>query len=268
MRDILSTLGLQVVEDPKLGRLPLKADLVIISRKGSSGKWRQHPLWQHFSPRNLMEFKSINDPLQPGDFEVLLAYTLLYRVKFKIGYDTRLSSWLVVPSLNKHLKAALKHYQIELDEILPGFWSAKTIFPLYVVAYELLPFEMPYSSLKLFIKSGKPVQKVLQTVLESEKRPEWVQAALTAMELIHPLDAKEVLDKMGLPAERKALRQKMLELVKDDVEKAKSESEHKGEQKGELKAKREMARQMKADGMPLDSISKYTGLSLKEVEQL
>lgn len=97
MRDILSTLGLQVLEEPKLGKLPLKADLVIISRKGSSGKWRNHPLWQHFSQRNLLEFKSINDPLLPGDFEVLLAYTLLYRVKFKIGYDTRLSSWLVVP---------------------------------------------------------------------------------------------------------------------------------------------------------------------------
>lgn len=170
----------------------------------------------------------------------------------------------------------MAHYQIELVEILPGFWTGKTLFPLYLVAYNHLPMELPYSALKLFIKSGKPIQKIFRTLIESEKRSEWVQAFLTAMEMLHPNDAKEVLDKVTLAAKRKALQQTMLEIVKDDVDKqvakqarkAKSEGKAEGLAEGELKTKREMAQQMKADGMPMDRICKYTGLSAKEVKQL
>ncbi|MGE3727753.1 MAG: hypothetical protein AB7I41_19495 [Candidatus Sericytochromatia bacterium] len=264
MRETLSTLGLEVMEDPKLGKLPLKADLVIISPQNQQGEWQTHPLWKFLTDQNLLEFKSIADPLKPGDFEVLLAYTLLYRVKFKIGYGAHLSSWLVVPSLTPTLEQALAHYQIEIQEILPGFWQAKTLFPLYLVAYNHLPSELPYSQLKLFIKSGEPLQQIFQAVLESEQRQSWLEAMLTVMELIHPLDSQEVLKKMGLAAERQELRKTMLELVKPDLEQELAERE----QQGQLQGKRETARQMKADGMPVASICKYTGLSEAEVAEL
>lgn len=63
-----------MIEDPKLGKLPLKADLVIISPQNQQGEWQTHPLWKFLTDQNLLEFKSIADPLKPGDFEVLLAY--------------------------------------------------------------------------------------------------------------------------------------------------------------------------------------------------
>jgi len=47
-----------------------------------------------------------------------------------------------------------------------------------------------------------------------------------------------------------------------------AKGEAKGIVKGELKAARKMARHMKADGQPIDVISKYTGLSRKEIEEL
>lgn len=268
METTLSTLGLEVIRDPKLGELPLEADLVIVRPDDLSGDWQQYPIWQHFCAQNLVEFKSVQDEPRFGDFEILLAYTLHYRAKDKIAYDTELASWLIVPNLNKQLRMAMAHYQIELTEILPGFWSGRTIFPLYVVAYNRLPFELPYSTLKLFIKSGQPVQQVFRAVLESEKRPEWVQAILTAMDLIHPLDAKEVLDQMSLAAERQELHKKMLEIVKDDVEQLQQKSKLEGKAEGQLEARRETARQMKADGIPLDRIGKYTGLSAKEIKKL
>ncbi|PIQ25188.1 hypothetical protein COW36_23045 [bacterium (Candidatus Blackallbacteria) CG17_big_fil_post_rev_8_21_14_2_50_48_46] len=264
MRETLGTLGLEVIEDPKLGKLPLKADLVIISPQDQQGEWQTHPLWKYLTDQNLLEFKSIADPLKPGDFEVLLAYTLLYRVKFKIGYEAHLSSWLVVPSLTPTLEQALAHYQIAITEILPGFWQAKTLFPLYLVAYNRLPLELPYSQLKLFIKSGEPLQQIFQAVLESEQRQSWLEAMLTIMELIHPLDSQEVLKKMGLAAERQELRKTMLELVKPDLEQELAERK----QQGKLEGKLETARQMKADGMPVASICKYTGLSEAEVAAL
>jgi len=264
MRETLSTLGLSVIEDPKLGKLPLKADLVIISPADTQGEWLKHPLWQYLTDQNLLEFKSVADPLKPGDFEVLLAYTLLYRVKFKIGYEAHLSSWLVLPNLTPTLEAALSHYKIELHEIVPGFWQANTLFPLFVLAYNRLPEDVSYSQLKLFIKSGKPVQQILRGVLESEQRQTWIEAILTVMALIHPIDTKEVLEQMGLAAERQELRKTMLGLVKEDVEHELIEREQKGKREG----LRDTARQMKADGLPVASICKYTGLSADEVAAL
>ena len=73
MRETLTALGLTVVEDPKLGKLPLRADLVLISPQVANGEWQQYPLWQHLTDQALVEFKSVADPLLPGDFEVLQA---------------------------------------------------------------------------------------------------------------------------------------------------------------------------------------------------
>jgi predicted transposase/invertase (TIGR01784 family) len=41
-----------------------------------------------------------------------------------------------------------------------------------------------------------------------------------------------------------------------------------GEERGELKKARETARTMLADGVPIATVSKYTGLSLEEIEAL
>ena len=44
--------------------------------------------------------------------------------------------------------------------------------------------------------------------------------------------------------------------------------EIKGEIRGKLEGKRETAKGMKADGLPLLKIAKYTGLSIDEIERL
>lgn len=264
MLKTLSTLGLNVTEDISLGDLPLEADLVVITQAHTSDEWREHPVWQHLSDANLIEFKSVADPLKHGDFEVLLAYTLLYRFKYQVEYKTQLSSWLILPAVNKHLKAALKNYQIKLTEILPGLWKGKTIFPLYVVAYNQLPFEMPYQTLKLFIKSGKPVQEVFQAVLESEHRETWIKAVQTAMDLIHPKDFRKVMTEMSLATERRELRETLKELLKDDIKKDIEQAVH----EGELTALQTTAKRMLADGMSIKAVSKYTGLSADQIKKL
>lgn len=208
----------------------------------------------------MVEFKSINDPILFGDLEIWLAYTLLYRKKYRINYQQGLAAWLIVERMNKQLQQALAHYQLELTEISPGFWRAKSLFPIYVVAYQELPFELPYSVLKLFLKSGKSVQTTFLSVLESEQKEAWLRSVTTAMQLIHPLDAKEVLEFMSLAAERKLLKETALAIVKEDVE-AKI-------QQGKLEGKLETAKQMKLDGLPITIISKYTGLSQADIKSL
>jgi hypothetical protein len=128
------------------------------------------------------------------------------------------------------------------------------------VAYNQLPFEMPYQTLKLFIKSGKPVQEVFRGVLESEHRGTWLKAVRTAMELVHPKDFKEVLKDMSLTTERRELREYIKELLKDDIEQEKHDSE--------LNALRKTAKQLLAEGIPIPTISKCTGLSEDEIKKL
>lgn len=106
-------------------------------------------------------------------------------------------------------------------------------------------------------------------MLESEQQEAWLRSVTTAMQLVHPLDAKEVLELMSLAAERKLLKETALALVKDEIE-AKV-------QQGQLEAKRKglhvhlreglrtTARQMKQDGQPTALIAKYTGLSSAEI---
>jgi hypothetical protein len=40
------------------------------------------------------------------------------------------------------------------------------------------------------------------------------------------------------------------------------------EERGEIKKARETVRAMLADGVPADTVSKYTGLSIEEIESL
>ena len=86
MSETLSILGLTVEEDVKLGKLPLKADLVIIRSDDLAGEWQQHPLWKYCQRWNLVEFKSIADPILFGDVEIWLAFTFLYVIIFVIDF--------------------------------------------------------------------------------------------------------------------------------------------------------------------------------------
>ncbi len=268
MQETLLLLGLTVKADIKLGKLPLKADLVIIHSSDLEGEWRQHPLWRYCHTYNLVEFKSVNDPIVFGDLEVWFAYTLLYRKKYKLAYNQGLAAWLIVERMNKQLRQALTHYHLALTEILPGFWRSESLFPIYIVAYQDLPFELPYSVLKLFLKSGKAVQETFLSVLESEQREAWLRSVTTAMHLVHPQDAKEVLDIMSLAAERKLLKETAFAIVKEDVEQQVEKSKQEAKLEGKLEGQLETAQQMKADGLPVAMIAKYTGLSIQAIEAL
>ena len=54
----------------------------------------------------------------------------------------------------------------------------------------------------------------------------------------------------------------------EGIEKGLAEGIEKGLAEGRYAANVDNARKMKADGLPTDLISKYTGLSIDEVEQL
>lgn len=74
--------------------------------------------------------------------------------------------------------------------------------------------------------------------------------------------------------ERYEMERKELERMKKAMDEATEQAKEATEQakvamkKGEEKERLEIARQMKRDGMPIDMISKYTGLSPKDIEMI
>jgi hypothetical protein len=106
------------------------------------------------------------------------------------------------------------------------------------------------------------------SVLESEQREAWLRSVTTAMQLVHPLDAKEVLELMSLAAERKLLKETALALVKDEIEAKVQQGQLEAKREGVREGLRTTARQMKQDGQPTALIAKYTGLSSAEIDLL
>ena len=58
------------------------------------------------------------------------------------------------------------------------------------------------------------------------------------------------------------------ELMDRNYEQGLEQGLEQGRAEGELEAARKLARAMKADGEPVERISKYTGLSSEEIERL
>ena len=282
---ILNYWGLQMLKDVKLGKLHPEADMVIITPHQGAKRWKKHPLWQFVSTQNVIEFKSIRDRFQWGHFEKLLVYTLLYRIGYKIPYHQKLSAWLILPNITPTLKKALKHYQIVIEPVYKGLWRGDCLFPLYVVEYNHLPVETPFASLKIFMKSGKPLQEVFKSVLELEEEVV-ITPIQEAMELIHPFDVEEVLNemKMTLSEQRAHLKETKRKIVREEFGDELAEAVQKQvaeqleqkvaeqlEQKAEQVKRAEkmvIASQMKIKGFEPSVIAELTGLTLDEIEEL
>ena len=58
------------------------------------------------------------------------------------------------------------------------------------------------------------------------------------------------------------------ELMDRNYEQGLEQGLEQGRAEGELEAARKLARAMKADGEPVERISKYTGISSEEIEKL
>jgi hypothetical protein len=252
---LLPQWGLQILTEVKLGKLHPRADLAIITPHRGSRRWKKHPLWQFVSKQNILEFKSVHDRIEPGDFEMLLVYSLLYRIKYKIPYSQALSSWLVIPHITPTLRSALKHYGLTLKPLYSGFWVTDMFWPLYIVEYDHLPADTPFASLKIFMQSGKPLQEMLSSVLESEQ-DESITPLLEAAKLIHPTDLERILEQMRLSEQRERLEKTIEALAQERIEQIRRESELK------------TVFNMFAEGFDDALISRITGLSIQDIAAL
>ena len=275
---------LVVEEKPQFSQLPLEADILVIAASQAKLAWQKHPLWRYLSPYTVIEFKSVADPFRDHDLETLSAYVALTHRQHQLALQVQVGGWLVVSRLNKSLRQRLQNYGIELQNLFPGFWQAETtFFPLVVVAYEELPNTPDYFELKTFMRGGKELQETLRMGLQQLAGSNLQNEYLTIISAIHKQEAEAVIQVLESEKENVAwVVEQLLEKSPELGEKipfiqaqkssgwlnGKQEGRQEGRQEGKREGQRETARQMKADGLPVASICKYTGLSTEEVAGL
>ncbi len=267
---------LVVEEKPQFSQLPLEADVLIIAASQAKSAWQKHPLWCHLSPYTVLEFKSVVDPFRAHDLETLSAYVSLTHRQHPMSLPTEVSGWLVVSAMNKALRSRLQSYGIQLESRLPGFWQAETTFyRLGVVEYNHLPNTEDFFELKTFMRSGQALRETLRMGLKQLAGSNLQNEYLTIISALHKQEAEAVIQVLESEKENVAwVVEQLLEKSPELSEKIpfiqaqKSSGKLEGRLEGKLEGLRDTARQMKADGLPVASICKYTGLSADEVAAL
>ncbi|MGV3526288.1 MAG: Rpn family recombination-promoting nuclease/putative transposase [Candidatus Sericytochromatia bacterium] len=189
----------------------------------------------------------------PWNFELKAVYCIGI-LDFVFEEDKANPDWLHEVKLkNRHNKVFYDKYALYFIE-MPKFHLAES-----ELANQLENWVYLIKHLEEFPDVPARFQHtVLEQVFEIAELSHLTEAERAAYEtsLKHYRDMINVVDTARLEGEAKGLA--------EGLEKGRAE----GLTEGELKAKREMARQLKQDGLPSQSISKYTGLSMEEIEQL
>ncbi|MEZ0373669.1 MAG: hypothetical protein ACAI44_31550 [Candidatus Sericytochromatia bacterium] len=259
----LPTLDLHVQGKPQFSQLPLEADILIVTTS-PDGSWHHHPLWQHLSPYTIVEFKSVQDPFETKDLGKLMAYVGLTMEKEMLPPETVVAGWLIVPYINRALQRLLQLRHIELMSPVEGVHLGQTgLFPLVIIEYNRLPLEEPFCELKTFMKSGRELRLAMELSLRKWLGSKLYKEYTTIITSIHTQEAQAVIE--ILEQDKKKFR-KMAELM---LEKLGDEADSlEFIKKKEFREKLKTARQMKADGLPIEAISRYTGLSVDKIENL
>lgn len=189
----------------------------------------------------------------PWNFELKAVYCIGI-LDFVFDEDKNNPDWLHEVKLkNRHNKVFYDKYALYFIE-MPKFHLAEI-----ELANQLENWVYLIKHLEAFPDVPARFQHtVLEQVFEIAELSHLTEAERAAYEtsLKHYRDMINVVDTARMEGEAKGLA--------EGIEKGRAE----GLTEGELKAKREMSRQLKQDGLPSQSISKYTGLSIEEIEQL
>ena len=156
--------NLIVLKKFSLGKMPLQADAIVIKKTDAEPLWEKHPLWKYLNEFNIVEFKSVSDPYKEYSLGKLITYGFAYQAKEKLGTESNLSLWLILPTITPTLRKSIEIQNESIIEISQGFYKTKAYFPLYIIEYEELPRKEEYYGLKLFAKQGKG--EIIKEVLE------------------------------------------------------------------------------------------------------
>lgn len=186
--------------------------------------------------------------------------------------ETEIAGWLIVPYINKALQNLLRIKGLTAEHPLPGLSLIDTkLFPLVIVEYNKLPLDEAFCELKTFMKSGQDLRQAMELSLRKWTGSKLYDEYTTIISSIHNQEARTVIEILEQDKKKiKSMAEWMLEKLGDEAETLEPLQRlgEKSRLEGRLEGRLETARKMKADGLPIDAIGKYTGLSRNEIDKL
>ena len=190
-----------------------------------------------------------------------------------------------LPKRSRYYSAALDVNRLKRGE---DYSKLPPSYVIFICLYDEMGIDEPVYSFQMFDERySLPLNDESYTIIlnarcSTGKVPENLRPlfeylktgdAVTEDDFIRRIDAKvrefqddeEVKRMMSVEDEMRLIYENRLE---QGIEQAKKEFLKQGLEQGTEQTKREMARVMKADNKPVEEISKYTGLSIKEIEAL
>ena len=187
-----------------------------------------------------------------------------------------------------HIAKRSRYYQanMDLDFLNEGhkYRELPRSYVIFICTYDYIGADLPVYFFEKFDRqnclqfSDEAYSIVLNTACSPEKVPKPLKALFEYIndptkgsgdELVEDIDRQ--VSRFNTDEWRRrhmTLQELMDRNYEQGLEQGRAEGEAAGMVKGELEAARKLARAMKADGEPVERISKYTGISSEEIEKL
>jgi hypothetical protein len=170
--------NLKVDDHLKVGKLPLEIDLIVNRKSKEQSKTSSTlpQLFTYFRRYNVLELKTEQTSLAPGDLLKLQAYVWLYMEKHEIYSASEVTATVIAHHLTPTVMAVLP--VLGYKRIRKGIFRRQySAFATYLISIEDLPDERVPEELKVFPNPQRRRQVFLSCVGKKAKQP--IMDALT-----------------------------------------------------------------------------------------
>jgi hypothetical protein len=189
LRWLFKRANLSVEDHLKIGKLPLEIDLIVKRKTRKERKTSLPRLFRYFRRYNVLELKTEQTPVTPGDLLKLQAYAWLYLEKHEIYSVGEITATIIAHHLTPAVRRTLPTLGYKL--IREGIFKCRhSGFACYLISIEDLPDKLVPEELQIFSNPKRRERIFLRLFGKKAKRP--------LMDAMKELYESEVLRLMAL----------------------------------------------------------------------
>jgi len=189
LRWLFKRANLKIEDHLKIGKLPLEIDLIARRKTKKEIKTSLPRLFTYFRRYNVLELKTEQTPLSPGDLLKVQAYAWLYMEKHEIYSVAEVTATIIAHHLPPAVRRALP--TLGYKRLRKGIFKCRhSGFASYLISIEDLPDELVPEELQVFSNPKRRERVFLSSFGKKAKRP--------LMDVMKELYESEVLRLMAL----------------------------------------------------------------------
>ena len=245
--------------DHPLNKETLKMDALII--KKDPDVIIQNEIGKLFKSHNIVEYKGVGDALNIDVIYKVLAYACLYK---SLGDHVNeipaeeVSITIMRAEYPKDLFDVLESSGIHMEEKYPGIYylTGRIQFETQIVVFSRLDETHPAYRI---LRPGAAEEDVERFLKKAQLASEpWEKADIRSLIEVSVAANSKLYEKIR--KESKDMGEAIQALFQEDIDKKVAE--------GEKKKRNNIAEAMLSDGEPVDKIIKYTGIAVKDLQEI